>query len=150
MTRACSERDLGWLEGIIDGEGCLGLYSSPVSGKNGPRRRWLPLLTITNTNRAIIDRAKGIVGAGSVYRRKGVSERDKPFFHYAIGANGLRSILPVLRLTAKEQQRLLLLEALALSNGKTHNRYNGCPYDPRLREIEAKTHALNRRGREDP
>ena len=141
------ERDLGWIEGIIDGEGCLGLYSSPLRpSKKNPKhtRRWLPLLTITNTNLAIINRAKRIIGYGSVHYRKPVHERDKPFYHYAIGANGLRYLLPQLSLTAKEKQRLLLLSALELV--QSHDRFHGTPNDQHLSVLEQTSKVLNKRG----
>lgn len=46
-----NERDLGWLEGIIDGEGTITLHRQ--------ENAWFPMLIVPNTNRELVFRGTG-------------------------------------------------------------------------------------------
>lgn len=52
--------DLGWLIGIIDGEGCFTLSSVRKTPK-GMATAYHPRIQITNTNIRIIEKAKGVL-----------------------------------------------------------------------------------------
>jgi hypothetical protein len=49
--------ELGWLAGIIDGEGTVGLYR----GNKNSNTRFIPTLYITNTNQAIVVKMQTIL-----------------------------------------------------------------------------------------
>src|SRR2546428_5085579 len=55
---AISERDWGWLEGIIDGEGCLFLH------RNAPH------LSVGNTTRDIVEKVARLLGEPTIYTEK--------------------------------------------------------------------------------
>lgn len=136
-------RDLGWLEGIIDGEGSLGL-----TRVTAPNYRlgyyYQPLLSIWSSDWCIVDRAHSLVGAGSVggpYKQNGLGHR--PMYTFRVYSRGLRVILPRLRLTAKEPQRTLLLEALKLLEQSGRGRHNDLSHYSRLDEIHARFKILN-------
>ncbi len=134
-------RELGWLEGIIDGEGCLSLYKTS-------KGHWVPYLSITNTDQRILQKAKMILrGAGVVSGTSATHHADKtwkPMFQMKVCSNGLRVLLPKLKLVAKERQRLLLIRALGVL------RYWGTgSHDAEYIELEKiylSIRALNRKG----
>lgn len=109
-----NKRDLGWLEGFIDGEGTLGLRKM----KNFTCVRgfgWSPRLEISNTNPALVEKAQQIIGAGSisVVVRKPI--RHKQEYQYVLaGAKLLIPLLRLLKFVGKDTHRLLLLEASLL------------------------------------
>jgi hypothetical protein len=49
--------DIGWLSGIIEGEGCFSLQKRA----NRAKTSWTPLVQITNTNPLIIQKAQRII-----------------------------------------------------------------------------------------
>jgi hypothetical protein len=124
-----SERDLGWLEGLIDGEGCLSLTKA-----RRPSYRlgfqWTPLLTIANTNQEIIQRARKIIGFGNIFLQQRYDNlRRKPVYHLQLSSGQLRALLPELKLTGKERQRKLLLKFLS------KRRLSGRRSDPSLDRV---------------
>ena|SRR3990167_3923767 len=138
-----NERDLGWLEGIIDGEGCLMLgRCHRVRGKTGKKYiSWLPILTITNTDMRIIERAKEIIGCGSIVAHPMSSPNWKQAYRLTINSNGLRRLLPMLELVGKQGQRNLLLEALrSIGKGRNHTDH------PKVQRIYIEIRKLNKKG----
>lgn len=136
------ERNIGWLEGIIDGEGCLGLYKVKCARyRNG--YRWVPLLTISNTNMNILEEAKRIAGVGNISMNHEQTDKRKARWILQMSHGQLRILLPRIRLRGKEKQRLLLLEVASLVRP-------GVPIPPsnqiRLQEIHDEMKMLNRRG----
>jgi len=65
-TYLLSNEDLAWFAGIIDGEGCIGLYrrTSKIKLKNGSTKNLIcpgPYLTVTNTNHKLIEKCRTIL-----------------------------------------------------------------------------------------
>lgn len=139
-----SERNLGWLEGIIDGEGYIGIWKA----KNSWSRRGFTyqcIITIANTNKAIIDTAHRLIGGGSILVDKRFhNTKWKDAFRLQVGPTVLRGLLPNLKLVAKERQRQILSEALDLIS-QHRNRHT--PHDKRLKELYDEIRTLNKRGK---
>ena len=100
----------GWIEALIDGEGSLSLlkerrphFKAGVTFK--------PRLGIGNKDVKLLIHAKEIIGAGCI-----IGPNKKDFYNFDLSANGIRWLLPKIRLISKEEQRLLLLEALQILN----------------------------------
>mgnify|MGYP001562922876 CR=1 FL=1 len=132
-----SERDWGWVEGMIDGEGCLGLYLKKYneSGRAG----WAPRLVISGTNLEMIKEAKKILG-GKGHITSFCHAPARPCYNLTLTPVPLRDILPKLKLKGKQRQCRLVLEALELL--KEHVAYH-TPNDKRLKEIRKELMRLN-------
>jgi len=144
VTTEISERDLGWLEGFIDGEGTLGFYKA----RNTQTKRgfgWAPLLKIGNTHLGSLQRVADLLGGGNIVRTNDETRNPnwKRSYSYDASSGILRRILPRIRLTIKEKQRILLLEALELLSAQSRR---NVPYDSRLEEIYLAMKVLNKRG----
>lgn len=59
----CSETDVAWIAGIVEGEGSLGVYPDKRDGS----KRFV--LTVTMTDKDIIDRLSRLTGMGSLHSR---------------------------------------------------------------------------------
>ncbi len=62
-----TEFEVGYLAGIIDGEGSIALYSR---GERSGRRRPVPVITIVSTDRELLEYIAALVGRGSIRARK--------------------------------------------------------------------------------
>lgn len=133
-------RCVGWLEGIIDGEGCLMLNRIKTPRCNDFNYR--PVLTIGSCDKCIVDRVLEIVGEGSIRKSSHLTSRQRIVFVYTLNANGLRRLLPRLQLTLKDSQRCLLIEALPLVS-RGHNQFSKRSRFIRLRQIYEKMRILN-------
>ena len=114
----------GWLEGIIDGEGSLSLFREKRTHfKDG--YTYKPQLSIGSNDRVLVERVKEIIGAGAIVANR-AKIRKHILWQYSLNANGLRKLLPRIKLLIKDRQRLLLLEALEIletrrgGNGRWH------------------------------
>lgn len=89
--------EASWLAGVIDGEGSIGLYDF---GKEGRRVS----ITLANTNREFVLRAREIIGCGSTVFRINLHlshKGRKPMYMYCLkGSNrcywALKQIIPYL------------------------------------------------------
>src|SRR5207245_271492 len=101
----------GFLEGIIDGEGSLGL----IKYESGGRTHWTPYCAISNTNMAILNKIKKITG-GNIYSNGNEANTNwHKCYEIKIPRNILRQILPQLNL-CKSEQKTLVTRALELVN----------------------------------
>lgn len=148
MRKTLTDYERGWLEALIDGEGC-------ISFKKEPRRHirrgylWRVFLIIANTNRDIIYRARELIGGGKVILKKSYhNPKYRDVYSLEVGHTFLTHILPQLRLIVKERERQLALEAIRLvsENYRASRRFlldNNfrAPHDKQLRQIweEAKS-----------
>lgn len=95
--KVLSERERGWVEGIVDGEGCLLLNGKGMA----------PQLHVSNADLNILHKLRDLVGTGIIFP----ANRS---WVYLVTANGLRELLPQIQLICKERQRLLILEVLRM------------------------------------
>jgi len=150
MSDILSEYERGWLEALIDSEGCL--YLGFRRERDGPLRSFQSRIVIGNTDRFLLEKAAMIIPASiSEYSPKTSSHhRRKQAYQLHWFSNTLRRILPQLKLVTKEKQRVLMLEALEILDRrkKSHPQTGFSENDTkRLIEIEADFRRLNRRGR---
>lgn len=139
------QRDLGWLEGILDGEGSLCLSRRNRKNAIGGYI-YVPLVSIVSTDIRLLERTKLIIGKGSISSARGIRRLGKRLaFQYVITSRVIRNLFPLLRLTSKERQRKLLLEAVRLL-GKQRNQYTTKTHYDRLDEIYAEMRKLNQKG----
>ncbi len=148
MTRhkKVEDRELGWLEGMIDGEGCLSISRN----KSRELRRGFSYrcrLSFGQTDpysipriMEIISKLTGLKYVGKI--RHLPSETHKPQERIWFEASVLRCLLPQLRLTVKERQRLLILEMLEILK---QNKKGKLVNEKRLEEIYREVRRLNRR-----
>jgi hypothetical protein len=117
-TFLLNEYERGWLEAIIDGEGCLTIAKN--KDRNYPERfTYAPVLVITNTCLNLLKRVKEVCRGGMITNARLVP-RHKPTYEFRLVAHKLRIILPQLRLIAKERQRNCLLQVLDLRYNLIH------------------------------
>ena len=151
-AKVLSDYERGWLDAMIDGEGSLSLTYGRQ--RTSPRPRIDIRIDISNTNRALLEKAQMIIGGGSISCAQHTGNR-KPHFRLCIRANKIREILPQLHLIAKAKQCGLLLEAAALIQGFGKGSRQGFQggkmrplwKDERFAEIKEELNRLNKRGR---
>ena len=145
-----TEYQKGWISGIIDTDGCLCFSkhrTTPIKAKRG--YTWEPKLQITSTDRNFLEKIREMIGEGGI--RSGTNKPQehirvrKHAWSYDLWPNGLRRLLPNIRLVIKERQRVLLLEALTLL--RDHQWGRKSRHDTRLNEIYWEMRSLN--GTED-
>lgn len=106
-----SDYERGFLEGVIDGEGCIGLYKKKRDNPKG--FSWIVTVKISNTNKAFLEKAKMICGnKGAISLCSPAFNATRDFYDYRIPVDTCKVILPQLRLIIKEEQRLLMIDAL--------------------------------------
>jgi len=119
-----SETEMGWLAGIIDGEGCIHIDIDPKGGAH-------PYLTITNTDSKITDKASDI------WHRLGIGCRTSTRSNRGKGWNdaidvmviGYKRLKPALiaimpYLVGKADEALLLYEFVESRLEKSLHTYN--------------------------
>jgi hypothetical protein len=111
-----SDFDLGWIVGIIDGEGSIGLHK--VRRKSVYSRRgfqWDTQVDVSNTSKAIVQRFCDILGVCKLVLKRKRGNR-KPVWGMYINRDKMRTLLYLVKdhLTDKKEQAELLLETLEL------------------------------------
>lgn len=143
-----------WLACAIDGEGWLGFVKTRRERGHPMNRgfRWRGFLRVNNTNRKFCNRAKTIVGEGTISTTrkdrnlcKSKTRRWKVGYDWSVGAGTMKWLLPQLlpHFIIKKRQAELLFEAVSLL--RDHKRHF-CPHDSRLETIYNKMKLLNQRG----
>jgi len=112
--------ELGWLVGMIDGEGCLHIRIHHRKTKHyGVRPRFSVALNITNTEEEMTVRCAQQLDSMGIKNRQFFRDRkDKGKRQYCVdvGPTGLRLLLPQIKnLSCKHAQMDILLEALEIS-----------------------------------
>jgi hypothetical protein len=143
--RRLTDYERGWLEALIDSEGCI--YFG-LRYERGALRSWYTAVKAGNKNRKFLEKAVRIVGGGALNPQKVRGNREGSWqvtWHASI----IRRFLPELDLVVKRRQKELMLEVLRMTSGWRKGR--GQPHSPeataRLLEIAKEFRVLNRRGR---
>jgi hypothetical protein len=123
MNRAprLTDADLGYLAGIIDGEGHIGLVRRRRSNwKNHPEQTHVlrPVLQIGQARRELLDHIARVVGEGSVG-----AHGQRGFYNLRFFPNTMRWLLPELlpHLVLKKRQAEIVIEFMS----KAGVEYNG-------------------------
>jgi hypothetical protein len=135
---------MGWFCGIIDGEGCLGIWK-----RGGERLDFKPGFKLANTSRPIIDAFCSVLDRLECpYHVTHYPPRSKTTKEYwAVSIEGfkrLEKVLPVIKdlLVEKRAQAQLIYEWLESRKPKWHR----AEYSERELEIVQLLKALNHRG----
>lgn len=105
MGHVISPEARGYIAGLIDGEGCIGINKSTSPGRSPV---YLARLSVTNTNTAVLGWLKELFG-GSIYQARGGST---PCYHWIAWGKLALSVLGEIRdlLRIKATQAWLALE----------------------------------------
>lgn len=140
-----SSFEFGWFCGIIDGEGCIGLWSRGGSRKD----EYKPGIRMTNTDKNIIDAFCSVLDRLNVSYHittyKPRSETTKGYWTVTIeGFKRLKNILPIIKdaLICKRSQANLVWEWVQSRDAKWHR----SAYSSRELEIPKLLAELNHRG----
>ena len=128
-----SEAEKGWIAGIIDGEGCIGLYKG-FKDRDRRRWQWMAVIQIGNTNKPLLLHTKQLCHAGALCSN-GKSGYILRISSAKAVANILTEVSPYL--VAKEDQGNLLLEGakIIIKCGGVRTCHDLTPYDLRLKHI---------------
>lgn len=130
------EQELGWLAGIMDGEGCFGIYHG-----------YQPVCQLTNTSPLIINKIEEIYKKYNIqygrYESKGIG-RGKDNTKLAIWSresllNLIRLILPLLQ--SKQEQAIIAKKFINLRIARGRN-----PPGKQESELIERITVLNKRG----
>jgi len=152
------EADLGWIAGIIDGEGTVYLskgYHKPEYNARPSKRGfcWVPKVSVVNTSQELLIHFKEVTGFGAVFSYNyGERENQKMRYYLVLRNNEALILLPQIKefLVTKKGQAELLIEALEIL--KSHHNLERLEdvvgvRDRRLEAIFWEMRLLNARGR---
>lgn len=142
-----------YMAGIVDGEGSISIISV------AKLKRHVPRLTISNTNRAMIDLFEQEFG-GKVRKRiwktstaRSNAKNWKPCFEWTLtaqmAASAVRLLYPYLRIKRRQAQLMLKLAKLKQTYRSVDRRWDRELNEQCLRvfeKLKIKCQALNRRG----
>lgn len=144
-----SSAERGWLAGIVDGEGHLGLYKYHYHFKSSylAKRQftWRPILTISNTKLELIRRAQEICKGGSIRAMAPSKEGYRTCYRLLLTAGKIRQVTPKIMpyLTAKKDEAILLLKSLELI---TSYKNDHILHDDTLEKIRLQLRFLRKNG----
>jgi hypothetical protein len=113
-----TEREKGWLEGIIDGEGYLAILKNKnKNSKNG--YVWSMYLSVTSTRREICEKLLKLFSnekyvGGNIIKKPAKNKNCKDAYYFMAKRYSAKRILPQLNFVIKERHRELLIKALDL------------------------------------
>jgi len=144
-----SERDKGYLEGILDGEGSLYITKN---SKNRVTPVYQVHVIVTNTDVTLLERIKEIVGGGNIlpkrsqymYYKDRVYETKDSQMYYMTREDMVR-VLPDITLKVKERNRILLLDAIKLLEESKWKRHEEVLSELEVMYLESRF--LNRKGK---
>lgn len=120
-----TEAELGYMAGIIDGEGTLSIQFTRRSKKEGRTRRLRPYLEISNTNQNLIIWLREKIGIGQVMERKRIKPHHKtPYILKIHSKERLKELLLTLKpyLIVKIQQANKIIEFAELDSHDSKNK----------------------------
>lgn len=151
-SKPISETDKAYIAGFIDGEGSIGLYIQKPSDNHTSYRlgfRFLPQVTIFNTNRPVLDDISEKYKGGLTLSRKR-KRGNKTYWELRFGSRKLikilTDVLPYLKI--KKIQAELLLEFYKLPPFKPPQRSDETLR--RMIDIYNKLKVLNTKGNKKP
>lgn len=149
-TLNMTERQIGWLAGIMDGEGYIAIHKVWANDRNG--YRFSVRLVVTNTNYEICQRCKDLCGGGIYAKRK--REGQKVVYQWYL--YNVDKIVEILKLIVddliqkKELAELLIMFGDAyISNGGYKKRIKPATL-LKQNELYETAKILNRRGDTEP
>ena len=147
MPDWCTERELGYLEGLIDGEGEIALSKQKSRCKKG-YPCYIPRVAIYNTNEEVMKHIQKVLNGGTFAPLKYANWESewKTEYRYLMTRPLMRTVLPEMNLIIKEKQRLLLVDALEILEYRQYRHLGDYSMDV-LEAIYQDMKVLNKRGR---
>ncbi len=104
----------GFLEGMIDADGCISIGRQKVKRKSAASRGWRPYvrLVIDNNNKEFLEKARSIIGYGHICNRTG------RIWTYNVSHWGCKKLFPEIKLIVKEPRRLHAIKIFKHMDGK--------------------------------
>lgn len=126
--------EAGYISGMVDGEGCLGIYTKSRTYHQGT-------LEIKNTNSVAMQHLAKLIGKCSLRVKKLHHERHHDIWVLTAGEKQLAQLLPQLHLIVKREQKVIMLSYLQAK--RQGNR-------EQQREMALLMRQLNHRGKPSP
>lgn len=108
-----NDLEIGYLAGLIDGEGTIGLVCTKRNGENN----YNPQVNITNTNLTLLDWCLATTGIGiiSIHNIYLSNSKRKDCYYWRLRNNEILEFLPIILpiLIIKQRQAELVLEYFA-------------------------------------
>lgn len=104
-----SQRHLGLIEGLIDGEGGFCIWTTP------DKKRFHIEVAIHNTCLPLLKIIQKIIDNGSIRVHNRTKKHYKSCYTYKFTYKTLKQLLPQLKLVVKEEQRKIVIKALEWS-----------------------------------
>lgn len=147
---AVSEYERGWLAGLIDGDGFLGLHIDRTGCHRRNKRgfTWKPSIVLTSTSLGIIETWCQLFNRSKPPSLVNFADGKprKPLWKLTLSRAEIRWVCKNLVFRGKDRQRQLLLEAIDLIDKVGGKRPLSHPHELRLIEIRRELGKLNRRG----
>lgn len=140
------DRYLGWVAGIVDGEGHIGLGKQK---QNGCRRyNYHPTIHVTNTNYEILNELEKLTSLGIIDYHNHTLDKYKKVGRWRLRKDEQKVFLPIILpyLIGKALQAELLIEYLALEVALPYQSISE-DVDFKRRVIWLELEELNRKGR---
>jgi hypothetical protein len=150
-----TEAELGYLAGLIDGEGCVGVYPSKAEyghRQKQPRVVYRPRISIANTDRRALDWVAHRFGGHVLQKsRRAMREHWKTSYAWHLqGSNNvlcvLRAVRPFLIIKSAQADLLLTWPANAICNQWTTTKT--AEIQGQKQRLYLASLELNRRGRD--
>lgn len=96
-SQRCNElntADAAYLAGFLDGEGCISICSGNKGGAKGSAYL---RVTLSNSNRDVLDWSKIVTGIGGITHRGAQSKKHKEGFQFVVHGDGALTLLKQLR-----------------------------------------------------
>ena len=102
--------DCIYIAGLLDGEGCIGLNMT----KSPKGNQYYPHISITNTNKEVLDWVKITVGKGSVIKKPCNNPKYKTSYHWRIygylAIQFIKKIYPYLKIKKLQAETIMQYE----------------------------------------
>ena len=143
-----TDKQLGYLAGIVDGEGCLTVTRERTK-YYASGFKYSPVFKIVNTDLELLKYIQRLIGSGSIIQLKQRLQNRKQIYQLELYPNAQRQILPLIAplLRCKKQQAECLIKLLTLTAGHHANhRYRKVDHSEKIEELYERIRPLNRRG----
>lgn len=124
---ALSLGEIRWLAGLLEGEGCFGIYFN----KNAKGEKKYPVLRISlgMTDEDVVERAAGLLGARG-HRTYQPAKGIKPFFETTVTGSRAAGWMMTLYSLMGRRRRQRILECLSRWDGPRRRRFSRNPNQP--------------------
>ncbi len=144
-----TEADRGYVAGMIDGEGSIGVVAEKLNGHDGSLRshRFCSSVTVSNTNSAMLEKIQRVTGVGEISSRIPNADRGQRIYRWRCPRAHIRALLEEIEpyLGGKNEQAQLVLEFLDLQDAGRKRGHKGLSEQdvPRALEIYQHLRALH-------